>query len=368
MKYDIAIVGCGVVGAAIAYELSKTDLSIVAIDASNPAEGATGAALGVLMAVATQQASGDVVDLRLSSLKRFDPLIAELEARLGRSLPVNRRGLLRAIAPEQWEKWQPAIASRREAGYDLHTLGKTDIAQMQPELSAWEQGLYSPADRQIEPRAFASALLQAAQRQGVKTLFHTPIQSVKIRGNRVAALYAAGETIACGTAIVTAGVGSRLLGDLMGTKIPIVPVKGEAVRIYSPALTAGAVVATSDMNLVPLADGSHWLGATVEFDPAHPNPSVGGVQSVLQQAIALCPAIAQAELKDYWAGYRPRPSGQRAPILGYVPGVENAIAATGHYRNGVLLAPITAIAIRDLLLHGHTSACNLERFAPRVPD
>ncbi|MEO0802535.1 MAG: FAD-dependent oxidoreductase [Cyanobacteria bacterium J06642_2] len=363
MKCDVAIVGCGVVGAAIAYELSKTELSVVAIDAGNPAEGATGAALGVLMAVATLQASGDVADLRLHSLQRFEPLVVELEDILGRTLPVNRRGILRPIAPEQWEKWQPAIAARREAGYELHVVKPTEISYMQPDLSHWEVGLYSPADRQIEPRAFVIALLQAARRQGVQTLFHTPIQSVKIRGNRIAALYAARETIACHTAIVAAGVGSPRLGELMGARIPVVPVKGEAARVYLPSLSAGAVIATNDINLVPLVDGSHWIGATVEFEPATPHPSAGGVQSVLQQAISLCPAIAQAELKNFWAGYRPRPSGQRAPILGYIPGLENAIVATGHYRNGVLLAPLTALAIRDLILHGRTTACNLEHFA-----
>ncbi|MEO0854648.1 MAG: FAD-dependent oxidoreductase, partial [Cyanobacteria bacterium J06648_11] len=315
----MAIVGCGVVGAAIAYELAKTELSVVAIDAGNPAEGATGAALGVMMAVATQQASGDVVDLRLNSLQRFDPLVAELEETLGRSLPVNRRGILRAISREQWPKWEAAIAARRTAGYELTVVDESDIEQFQSELAGWEIGLYSPRDRQVEPRAFTLALLQAARQRGAVTRFHAPVRSVKIRGDRVAALYTPTETIACGTTIVAAGVGSKLVGELLGTPIPIAPVKGEAVRVFSSELSAGAAIASSDLNLVPLADGSHWIGATVEFDPVSPHPSVAGVQEVLQRAIALCPAIARAELKDYWAGYRPRPKGQRAPILGYLP-------------------------------------------------
>ncbi|MEO1132170.1 MAG: FAD-dependent oxidoreductase [Cyanobacteria bacterium J06639_1] len=368
MKCDVAIVGCGVVGAAIAYELAKANLSVVAIDAGHPAEGATGAALGVMMAVATQQAQGDVVDLRLNSLQRFDPLIAELEDALRRSLPVNRRGLLRPIALDQWPKWEAAIAARRAAGYDLEVIEKADIQHLQPELAGWEIGLFSPSDRQIEPRVFALALLEAARQRGAIARFHAPVQAVKIRGDRVAALYTPTETIACGTAIVAAGVGSKLVGDMLGAPVPVVPVKGEAVRVRAPELSGGAAIAAADINLVPLPDGSHWIGATVEFNPVSPHPSVAGIQAVLQRAIALCPAIAQAELQDYWAGYRPRPSGQRAPILGNVPGLQNAILATGHYRNGVLLAPITAIAIRDLVLHGSTTACNLASFAPRSPE
>jgi glycine oxidase len=94
---DVLVIGCGVVGCAIAYELAAAGLSVIGVDAGEPASGATGASLGVLMGVCSRQPSGEVVELRLKSLEQFDPLIARLEADLGRTLPVNRRGILRLL-------------------------------------------------------------------------------------------------------------------------------------------------------------------------------------------------------------------------------------------------------------------------------
>jgi glycine oxidase len=142
---DVLVIGCGVVGCAIAYELAAAGLSVIGVDAGEPASGATGASLGVLMGVCSRQPSGEVVELRLKSLEQFDPLIARLEADLGRTLPVNRRGILRLLQEEEVAAWQETLAARQQAGYGLQWLSPAEVRSLQPGLRSDLAGaIYSP--------------------------------------------------------------------------------------------------------------------------------------------------------------------------------------------------------------------------------
>lgn len=367
LKCDVAVIGCGVVGAAIAYELSRQSLSVVAVDAGAPAGQASGAALGVMMAVSTQKTDGPVVDLRLASLVRFGELVQELEEQLGYSLPVNRQGLLRLIPDEDWPQWKEAIAARQEAGFDIHQLDAAAIHRLQPELNWQWGGLHSPADRQIEPRAFLQALVRAAKQNGAQFLFNEPVMCLKSERGRINAFYTPNQTVSASHFVVAAGLGSAGFSDQLGLDIQVTPVKGQAMRIRpSSPLPYGPPITDGDINIVPLADGTYWIGATVEFQPNIATPTLGGMQQLMGKATTLLPVLQEAELLSQWGGMRPRPLGQRAPILGRSPMHQNVIVATGHYRNGVLLSPITAQVVKDLLVEGQTQACDLSAFTPRT--
>jgi glycine/D-amino acid oxidase-like deaminating enzyme len=114
------------------------------------------------------------------------------------------------------------------------------------------------------------------------------------------------------------------------------------------------VITGNDVHIVPIGEQEYWVGATVEFPDATGNvvaqPTL--LEQVRQEAMAFCPALAQATILRTWSGHRPRPEGRPAPIIGQLPGYNNVVLATGHYRNGVLLAPATALAIRDLIVSG----------------
>ncbi len=370
MNCDVLVIGCGVVGCAIAYELATAGLSVVGIDARDPASGATGASLGVLMGVSSRQPAGEVVQLRLKSLEQFDPLVARLEADLGRSLPVNRRGILRLLREEEATAWQETLAARQQAGYDLRWLSPTEVGSLQPGLGGDLAGaLYSPQDRQIQPRLLTQALVEAAQRRGCRFFFHQPVQKIQRSPDppfRLESVHTPALTFSAGHVILAAGLGSSPLAEELGLQIPLQAVKGQALRVKAPGIPLGPVVTDGDLNLVPLGDGSLWVGATVEFQAPHPEPTLLALQDLLNHAIRLCPALAEATLLEHWAGHRPRPLGQRAPILGLAPGYVNLLIATGHYRNGVLLAPISAAILRDLVLQGETALCDLSAFAPRL--
>lgn len=366
MKCDVAVVGCGIIGAAIAYALACAGQSVVVIERKGPGSGATQAALGVMFAVGSQQVEGTLLQLRLESWRRFEPLIEQLEADLGRGLAVNRRGILRLVQAEEIPGWTETIRARQLEGLEFVQLDADEVSKLQPGLDQTiGGGIYSPQDRQMNPQVLTQALIEAAERRGVQFRFHQSVTRWKQVGDRVNALYTPQETIAAGTIVMAAGIGSEGLLQDLGLGIPMQPVKGQALQIGSSSIRLGPVITAEDTHLVPQPDGSIWIGATVEFDSEHTLPTLAGFHQLIGAALKICPALADAEFHHAWSGLRPRPSRQRAPILGFSPLHRNVVIATGHYRNGILLAPITAAIVRDLVLEGQTRLCDLEFFAPR---
>jgi glycine/D-amino acid oxidase-like deaminating enzyme len=275
LNCDVLVIGCGVVGCAIAYELSAAGLSVVGIDAGDPAAGSTGAALGVLVGISSRQAGGETVQLRLKSLELFDPLIARLEEDLGRSLPVNRRGILKLLREEEVEAWQETLAARRQAGYRLDLLSPAEVGSLQPGLRSDLAGaIYSPQDRQVQPKLLTQALLEAAQRKGSRFFFHQPVQKIQRSSDppfRLQTVYTPALTLSAGHVILAAGLGSSPLAKELGLQVPLQAVKGQALRVKAPGIPLGPVVTDADLHLVPLGDGSLWVGATVEFQAPHPS-------------------------------------------------------------------------------------------------
>ncbi len=372
MKADVVVIGCGVIGAAIAWELTRAGLSVIGLDQAAPASGSTGAALGVLIGVSAQQTRGAAAQLRLKSLEQFDPFIATIEAELGRTLPVNRRGILHLLkSSADLETWQETLAVRQEQGFRLQGIPghqPEQIIALQPHLNPATYaggGIYSPQDRQVDPSVLTHALIGAARQQGAEFFFHQPVTHFKQTSGRINAVYTPQHTISAATVVLTAGLGSTALGSHLNQPIPLQAVKGQALRVYAPGIPGGPVITAEDLHLVPLPSGEMWIGATVEFGASLPGTTLTGIQRLIDRAIEIYPHLGEAELRSSWMGLRPRPTGQRAPVLGFAPTFQNLIIATGHYRNGVLLAPITAAILRDLLERGATSWCNLSDFVPK---
>jgi|JFJP01.1.fsa_nt_gi glycine/D-amino acid oxidase-like deaminating enzyme len=347
---NITIIGCGVIGAMLAYELSKcriTDgLEVTVMEAkSDPAMVATGASLGVLMAVCSAKARGTLVRLRLASLSKYDRLISELTEQTNQDILYNRNGLLNLYrSPNAETTARSLIEIRRKQGFELQWLEHQKIIER---FSQWqaEGGLFSPCDRAVHPPQLVKALVSAATENGVKFLWNRPVKNL--------------EDISSDRLVITSGLGSNpLVATFLKnqTQDLLQPVGGQAVRVKVPNLNLKAIVHAenedgSDINIVPLGDDQYWLGATLEFEYA-PLPRQANVTLLLEQAIAWCPTFARAEVLETWAGDRPRPDGFQSPILGFVPNHPHMLIATGHYRNGVMMAPVTAQITKDLLLTG----------------
>lgn len=361
----IAIVGCGVVGAAIAYELSLIpDLHITVIEKNTLASGSTGAALGVLMGAISHKKKGRAWRLRATSLKRYETLIPELEAITGVKIPVNRQGIFKLLFEgDSVEKWQSLQEFRRREGWDLIIGDRDYVSQKCPHLVHEKimGAVYSPQDRQINPVKLTDALVAAATANGVKFHFGSTVKNFLTRPitgkeqlNCHQLVTSTGK-IEVEQVIISAGLGSTPLTKSLQQTIPIRPVLGQAIkfRLNQPLGHPNfqPVVTGNDIHIVPLGNQEYWLGATVEF-PTESGASIADVQyleQLKQEAIAFCPQLKTATILKTWSGKRPRPEGIPAPIIGKLSGYENILLATAHYCNGVLLAPATALEIAQMI-------------------
>ncbi|MBD2094894.1 FAD-binding oxidoreductase [Trichocoleus sp. FACHB-591] len=359
----VAVVGCGVVGAAIAYELSQIPgLTITVFDRQLPAQAATGAALGVLMGIISHKVKGKAWQLRLASMQRYETLIPELEAIAGCNIPWNRNGILKlCFAEEDLAKWQTLAETRKSQGWLLEILDAAQLPNQYPYLNpdSISAAIYSPRDRQVDPVALTRALVTAAERNGVTFHFNAAVETITCSpGSNNSQTWSQLQTTAGNFEIdwlvVAAGLGSTPLTAALQQSIEIRPVLGQALHLELDQLLGilekQPVITGNDVHIVPLGSNQCWVGATVEFAAGEEVVAdEAQLQTVLKQAIAFCPALAKATVLKTWSGLRPRPEGRPAPIIGPLPGYSNVLLATGHYRNGVLLAPATAQMIRQLI-------------------
>lgn len=354
---QVAIIGCGVVGAAITYELSQVpELKVTVLDAQRPAQACTGAALGVLMAAISQKPKGNNLRMRLFGIQQYNEWVPQLEALTGRRILFNRQGILRlCFEDENLEAWRSLASLRASQGWQLEICDRAYLSAHYPHLNlnGIIGAVYSPHDRQIDPTVITLALIEAAQHNGVICKFDTPVTGIQPDGSQ---LHTPAGSLATDQVVIAAGLGTTPLTSQLQQPVDIRPVLGQAVRIKVPHPlghpTLQPVITGHDVHLVPLDNQEYWIGATVEFppDPQSLTPTPVALEEMMQQAIALCPALKHATRLHQWQGLRPRPEGRPAPIIEQLPGYPNVILAAGHYRNGVLLAPATAKKVKDMIL------------------
>ncbi|MEE3715351.1 FAD-dependent oxidoreductase [Tumidithrix elongata RA019] len=362
MTSQVTIIGCGVVGAVLAYELSKVadraDLQITVLEAkSKPAQGATGAALGVLMAACGHKLRGTLVSMRLASLRLYDDLVAELISQTQIEIPYYQAGILCLYGDANAEaRCETLIPYRQKQGFPMHWLSQSELGLEYPQFQS-HGGLYSPSDRAIHPIKFVQGLVEAAAANGVQFRWNCAIAS----------LADLPPDLKSDWIVITSGLGAnQLLAPLLPSYEELLqPVGGQAIRVHLPNLNLKPLNSQpivhiepqegSNMNIVPLGNDQFWIGATMEFEASQRDqqlPTEANIVLLLDRAIEFCPEFAKATVLETWAGDRPQPKAHKAPILGFVPNHPNVLLAIGHYRNGILMAPLTAQITRDLILHG----------------
>ena len=359
----IVIVGCGVVGAAIAYELSLIPgLDIIVIEKNTPASGSTGAALGVLMGAVSHKKKGRAWRFRSASLKRYQTLVPELEAKTGLNIAVNRQGIFKLLfAGDDLEKWHKLKEFRASEGWDLIIGDRNFVAEHCPQIVNEDiiGAVHSPQDGQINPVELTQALVAAAIANGVEFKFGVEVKDFAMdKGELSTCQYLATDsgTIAVEQLIISAGLGSTPLTQALQQAIPIHPVLGQAIKLKLDKPLGNSdfqpVISGNDIHLVPLDNNEYWLGATVEF-PTETGESIADAEllkKTIDDAIAFCPQLKSAAILETWSGKRPRPEGIPAPIIEKLTGYTNVLLATAHYRNGVLLAPATAQEIAAIVV------------------
>ena len=314
----------------------------------NPLSGSQ-AALGVLMARVFHRSSGRAWRLRQQSHALWNEWLTELERR-GHRLPRRHGLLLLAATPEDLERQAQIATDRARLGIPMHRLGSDDLAALHPALPGTPLGgLLSPEDGQLDPDPLLEALLQEARGAGASTVADAAVAGERNRGGgpgqRWRLLLSSGGQLQADWLVLSLGLGSADLLAGLGHPLPLEPVLGQALELElpaDPAWTWPGVVVWRGMNLVPRPDLAAsgrrlWLGATLE-------PGTTTSPQALMELRALGgeapPWLRDAAVVRSWQGLRVRPVGQPAPVLQEPePGL---LVASGHYRNGVLLAPATA--------------------------
>ncbi len=362
----ITIIGAGVIGAAIAYELSLIKgLDITLIDEKQPASASTGAALGVLMAIISQKTKGRGWKLRQLSLERYATLIPELEGLTGKKIPVNHQGIVMLrFADDPLERWERLKQFRNDHGYPLEIWDQTELLKRCPQVQNERVigAIYSPNDRQINPTILTESLVLAASKNGVNCQFGVKVQNItptELDGSNNGQLYqikTSYQTLETDWLIICAGLGSTPLINELQPMVKIKPVLGQALQIklnhalgdvnFQPVITG------EDIHIVPINTQEYWIGATLEFpdERGEVTAKTEFLEQAKKQVFSFCPELEQGEIINTWSGKRPRPDGEAAPIIKEVTNYPHILFATGHYRNGILLAPATALVIRDKII------------------
>ena len=371
---DVAIVGGGVIGCAVAHALAKAGTRVVVLERDRIAAEASSAAAGMLAPLAEGTTAGPFLDLALASLSRFAPLAEELRGATGMDIELLMPGLLRlALDYAEAAAYQAGLAWQRELGLPLRWLDPVEVLALEPLVTRDVRGaVYSEAELQVNPPRLTEALARAAAKLGAEFRLGAVVRGLLRDGERVVGVRLADDELRAGHVVLAAGAWAAACGDWLGVPLPVEPVKGQMLAVSMPpgsAAPRGALYHTlyaSNGYVVPKADGSIYVGATVERAGYDRRVTVAGIGKLLALLPRIAPSLSDATFVRAWAGLRPG-TPDHLPILGPVPGLEGISLATGHYRNGILLAPITGELIAQVVLGQGTTlpltSFSVERFA-----
>lgn len=378
---DVLVVGAGVIGLAVAWRCRQRGLSVTVVDPA-PGSGASRTAAGMLAPV-TELHYGEqpLLRLNLASAARYPAFAAELQEVTGRSIGYRRTGT--AVAA-----WDAAdLAALRDLagfagslGQPVRTLTGRELRALVPGIApGLPGGLLAPDDHQVDNRRLHAALLAAATGAGARAV-DAPVARIDLAGERVRGVTLAdGTALAAGAVVLAAGAHSGRIAGLPDAARPRVhPVKGQTLRLRMPAATMPPLILRGAVKGVPVylvprapdagqGAGELVIGASTEEAGFDCTPRAGAVYELLRDAQSLLPAVSEAELVEVSTGLRPG-SPDNAPLIG-PGGVDGLVVATGHYRNGVLLTPVTGDGVATLLAGGDLPpelvAFHPERRAPQ---
>lgn len=371
-RADVVVVGGGVIGLACAWRLSRHGLSVVVADPT-PGRGASWAAAGML-APATEAHFGEepLVALNLESAHMWDSFAADLESASGTSIGFRRCGTLSvAFDGGDSDRAEQIYRFQQELGLDVQWLTARQARSLEPDLSPnIRSAVWAPGDHQVHNRRLVDALLSAAVQAGA-TVALEKVEQVELAGGAAdGVVLQSGHVVSCKSVVLAAGCWTGEIGGLPpGAGLPRGrPVKGQILRMShrqgGPSLSRAvrALVEGQSTYMVPRLDGTMVIGATVEEKGFDTTVTADALYQMLHDARRAVPSTSELVLDEAMAGLRPA-YADNAPIVGAHPGVPGLVVASGHYRNGILLTPVTVEAVAAMVMGGEPPAA-IKAFGP----
>ncbi len=372
-QVDVVVVGGGIIGLAIAWRARQAGLTVTVLERDLAGQGTSRVAAGMLAPVAEVEFGGAgrrLLELGLRSARMWPAFASELETNAGASVGLMRTGTLLAARDEDdARELERQLDFRRSLGLGVRRLRPSEARELEPALAPTVRlALEAPDDHSVDPRPVLAALRQACDLAGVKLRERAPVARVELDGGRITGVTLEdGERLPAEQVVLAAGPWSEGIDGLPpGASVPVRPVRGQILRLRDPAGPGllRRVLRFRGGYLVPREDGRYVLGATVEERGFGLAPTAGGVYELLRDARELVPGVSELEIEELSVGLRPG-TPDNAPAIGR-GAVDGLIWATGHYRNGILLAPLTAELVTSVLAGGDDallSACAPDRFA-----
>ena len=361
-SYDAIIAGGGLIGSAIALELALNDLRVALFDAQEPGREASWAGAGILSPAPENPGMISMVPIGKASLALYPEFIAEVEERSGFPTGYRSKGTVEAIfSRHAREELNTIIALHRGLGLKAEAISAKEARAMEPALSEEiEAAVLRPQEASVDNRLLTKALIEAARKGGAEINAGARVERIWREGSQCLGAVVNGENISAKHTIIAAGSFSS---QIAGAEkyAPVRPAKGQMVSLRCDAAKIERVLWSEKIYVVPRNDGRILCGATVELVGFDKTVTASGVHANLDGAIALAPVLASARIEETWAGLRPD-TPDHMPILGPTE-LAGLLIATGHFRSGVLLTPITAKLIGEFITE-KTPSVDWEKFSP----
>ncbi|HVB88266.1 MAG TPA: glycine oxidase ThiO [Candidatus Dormibacteraeota bacterium] len=364
--YDVAIIGGGIIGASIAFELAAEKLRVGVFDRQEPGREASWAAAGMLSPAPDSPRDLPLVPFAKESLKLYPRFVQAIEELSGKSCAYACEGAMELFFSSEAEtECRARLRSLNELGIAAELISTDAARRTEGAINAAARAaLWLSEEGTVEPRLVMDALLTAARHRGVEIHANRGITEIVRESDRCTGVIAGGEKVSAAHVILAAGCFSgdvsraESLSQLAATR----PVRGQMIALR-PANCAALrrVVRSEHGYLVPRRDGRIVAGSTTEEAGFEKHLTAAGLRKIIDGAVELCPAIAEAQIAETWAGLRPG-TPDDLPILGPAD-LSGLWIATGHYRNGILLAPATAMLVSGWVM-GRKPEFDVEAFSP----
>lgn len=382
MKADIVVIGGGVIGTSVAYNLAKKGKKVILTERNDHATGASGSC--DQMIIMQSKNPGIHLEIALASAEMYEDLGKEL----GHNIEYHKKGGMILIEnSEEMKVMQDFVARQKKIGLDVEILDRKDAMKLQRGLAEHLiAATYSPQDAEVNPMELNFAYANAARKLGVEILLETEVTGLLRQGDRVTGVETSRGAIEAEIVVNAAGAWAPDIGRMVGLDIPIKPRRGQ-IMVTEPVppfvnkvmLSAMYIVAKYNPDILKQSDsravqlgvglamtqsdkGNILIGATREFVGYDVKNTPEGIKEVIRNAVRLVPGVKDINLIRTMGGLRPyTPDG--LPLLGFVKGVEGFFMAAGHEGDGIALAPITGKIVTDLITEGKTFL-DVEAFAP----